>query len=160
MVDEIIEIWRQEGEFIYFKDGNTINCAVNNLKLIDLAYALKHVDTMMVSWYSGLSGEQYMFVKTNSSYFRKIAKVLFRPRPRCNLCHEADPNKLSLCGKCKRIYYMYCCREHQVEDWVSHKSKCNKEMKDLKNRHGSMLDFVPEEEFYHGEGSLPEITFP
>ena len=39
----------------------------------------------------------------------------------CNAC-EIEPLQFSKCGACKAV--VYCCREHQVQDWSQHKAAC------------------------------------
>lgn len=41
LVDSILQVWTQQGYFILFIDGNSLNWAINNLKQIDLAAALR-----------------------------------------------------------------------------------------------------------------------
>jgi hypothetical protein len=36
--------------------------------------------------------------------------------------HESHPSHFKRCGACRAV--CYCCREHQVEDWPSHKAAC------------------------------------
>ena len=35
---------------------------------------------------------------------------------------ESHPSQFKRCGACRMV--AYCCREHQVEDWQSHKAAC------------------------------------
>ena len=39
-----------------------------------------------------------------------------------NLCAICQKPASSCCAKCKTVYY--CTREHQKEDWFSHKTTC------------------------------------
>lgn len=38
----------------------------------------------------------------------------------CAFCGSSD--QLKACGNCTRVYY--CCKQHQIEDWKSHKTLC------------------------------------
>jgi hypothetical protein len=35
---------------------------------------------------------------------------------------EAHPAQFKSCAACRAV--VYCCREHQVADWPSHKAAC------------------------------------
>lgn len=54
-------------------------------------------------------------------------KLLIMPQA-CNLCGKAAKNR---CGSCGHV--AYCCREHQQQDWKSHKYAC-KEFVNLKKQ--------------------------
>jgi hypothetical protein len=36
--------------------------------------------------------------------------------------YESHVSQFKRCGACRTV--AYCCREHQVEDWPSHKAAC------------------------------------
>jgi hypothetical protein len=91
------------------------------LGAIDLALALKHTETLKVDWDILLTEEETQFVLGNLKYFRKISRLVFRPF-KCEVCGEVDETKLSECGSCHQV--LYCCREHQKEDWAEHKKHC------------------------------------
>ena len=46
----------------------------------------------------------------------------------CNLCGKSATNRCASCG-----HVVYCCREHQKQDWKSHKYAC-KEFGSLKKQ--------------------------
>ena len=74
LVEDILEIWNNQAWFLLHKDGNTTNDCIDNLKQIDLAYALEYIDTAKVDWQVNLSFEQSKFVRANVAYFRKVVQ--------------------------------------------------------------------------------------
>lgn len=139
LVEGIVKIWMNQSGFMLYKDGNPGNCSLGNLKLVDLAIVLKHPDRYKVDWDADLSPEQETFVLNHLSYFRKIARSLWRPIKKCNHCGllggeytggtngSSGQQELARCSACKMVWY--CCKEHQVLDWKEHKSQC-REMQD------------------------------
>ncbi|CAC5368108.1 EGLN [Mytilus coruscus] len=41
---------------------------------------------------------------------------------KCNVCGSTE--NLKRCARCRNV--LYCCREHQIANWSTHKSKCRK----------------------------------
>ncbi len=57
-------------------------------------------------------------------YFDDLSHNWLNP-PRCKLCEKtlaADGTALMQCGLCRNVYY--CSKEHQKQDWKSHKKDC------------------------------------
>jgi len=128
LADSIIDVWIKENiYFLHHVDGNVGNNSILNLKRVDLAIALHHIDDWKVDWHSHLTSHQLDFVLENSKYFEKIAKVLFRNKkePFCGQCGAVAPARnlnLKKCSKCKEVFY--CCVEHQKQHWPIHKKRC------------------------------------
>lgn len=136
VVKTILDVWKQQGSFVLFVDGNATNCGITNLKYVDLAVALRHVDDWKVDWDMDLTPEQRAYVCANTAFFRYLAKVYFRKTMKCNMCGVIDEGKLSKCSRCKDAWY--CCREHQKEHWKEHKPLCNK-VKDSRNNKAPVI---------------------
>lgn len=54
------------------------------------------------------------------SAFQKVFDEQLANSALCGVCKVKSKLK---CGKC---HQMYCCREHQVQDWKNHKKVCGK----------------------------------
>ena len=54
------------------------------------------------------------------------ARLAAAPKRSCALAAcgalESHPAQFQTCGACKSV--VYCCREHQLVDWPSHKAAC------------------------------------
>jgi len=53
-----------------------------------------------------------------------IEMFIGRDLKKCAFCDKKEEvtRSYSRCSRCKDCYY--CCREHQMEHWSDHKSKC------------------------------------
>ena len=75
LVESILKIWEEQGAFILSIDGNPANCAMSNIKRVDLAVALRHHDDWKVNWEMNLTAEQVAFVHKHNQYFYLVAKA-------------------------------------------------------------------------------------
>jgi hypothetical protein len=50
LTKNIIRKWREQGMFIRFLDGNTMNCSITNLARVSLSDAMSHVHDWKVDW--------------------------------------------------------------------------------------------------------------
>ena len=56
--------WREQGCFVRFIDGDTLNCAIANLEYVSLKEAMQHIDDWKVDWDMNLSASEIELVKT------------------------------------------------------------------------------------------------
>lgn len=129
MVNDIVDVWkRRGGVFILYIDGNPGNCALRNIKRVDLAVALKKGEKWKVDWDMHLTSEQIDYVRQNSNYFRSLARVLMRGNKICENCgflpddNASKSCSLMQCSRCKCVWY--CNRTCQTTDWPDYKKNC------------------------------------
>lgn len=73
MIKAILAIWRRQGMFIRFRDGNPTNCAISNLVKVSGVDAMKHME-WKVDWDMDLDAEQIACVRTNAPLLAKMLK--------------------------------------------------------------------------------------
>ena len=119
MVDSILRTWADwedlmEGSFTTFGDGNWAYCAFRNLKRVHISKALNERSEYDHEW-SRFSPLRFDFVLKHRRYFRRLTKVLFAPKKRCQIRGKRDEARLMVCSGCEQMWY--CRRKHQREDW-------------------------------------------
>jgi hypothetical protein len=50
LTDSIIRKWNEQGMFIRFINGDTLDCRVSNLERVSLQDAMNHIDDWKVDW--------------------------------------------------------------------------------------------------------------
>jgi hypothetical protein len=60
----IIRKWNKQGGFVHFKDGNKLNCQVNNLEWVSLKDAMDHITDWVVDWDMNLTESERNLVLT------------------------------------------------------------------------------------------------
>ena len=55
LTNSILKKWREQGSFIRFLDGNTLNCSVNNLAWVSIKDAMLNFDSWRTDWDADLS---------------------------------------------------------------------------------------------------------
>jgi len=60
---------------------------------------------------------------TQMGNFEETKLLSKKPVKACAICKATE--NLKQCSKCRSVYY--CSREHQLEDWKTHKNVCGKE---------------------------------
>ena len=77
LTSSILAKWRDQGSFIRFLDGNTLNCAITNLTPVSLGDAMQHVD-----------GEDVWKVDWDMCLTRNEIALVRSPEWRAELCFQ------------------------------------------------------------------------
>ena len=123
MVQSILDVWKSQGSFVLYIDGDTTHISIHNLKYVDLTVALRRMNEWKVNWDFNLNDGQKSFVRQHTLYFTHVTRTIFRKVMCCEVCGEMEGVKV--CSRCKNCWY--CCPEHQREHWPEHKTDCKRD---------------------------------
>ena len=62
LTNSILNKWNEQGGFIRFIDGNTVNCAITNLQRVSPKEAMENINSWKVDWDMELTEEEIALV--------------------------------------------------------------------------------------------------
>lgn len=68
----IVKKWKEQGLFIRFLNGNTLDCNISNLRQVQIEEAMEHIDDWVVDWDLHLTDDEVQFVMDNPEWREKF----------------------------------------------------------------------------------------